>query len=138
MSKGRDSFLFIQHPPPHPPSRMRKTSSSKSASVGASGGRDKPNPPAGGDRTQTSERINASTHRPSHSNSNLVKNTSTATASVIDRDSKASIRDDPFFRPYQAAQSARMAEKVRNESARSPADVGLPNFPATHSVPLST
>jgi hypothetical protein len=33
---------------------------------------------------------------------------------VIDRDSKASIRDDPFFRPYQSPHSTLLAAESRN------------------------
>lgn len=36
---------------------------------------------------------------------------------VIDRSSKASIRDDPFFRSYDSPQSVRLAEQSRKAAA---------------------
>src|ERR1700761_3897665 len=36
---------------------------------------------------------------------------------VIDRNSKASIRDDPFFRSYDSPQSVRLAEQSRKAAA---------------------
>jgi hypothetical protein len=36
---------------------------------------------------------------------------------VIDRSSKASIRDDPFFRSYDSPQSVRLAEQSRKGAA---------------------
>ena len=54
---------------------------------------------------------------------------------VIDRSSKASIRDDPFFRSYDTPQSVRLADQTRKAAASSndaedvrilPANVLLP------------
>ena len=46
---------------------------------------------------------------------------------VIDRSSKASIRDDPFFRSYDSPQSVRLAEQSRKTAAgtTSPEDVRI-------------
>jgi hypothetical protein len=38
-------------------------------------------------------------------------------AGVVDRSSKASIRDDPFFRSYDSPQSLRLAEESRKGTA---------------------
>ena len=38
-------------------------------------------------------------------------------AGVVDRSSKASIRDDPFFRSYDSPQSVRLAEESRKGTA---------------------
>jgi hypothetical protein len=54
---------------------------------------------------------------------------------VIDRDSQASIRDDPFFRPYQSPHSTRLAAESRlahgvvnlNEDVCSPLKSQFPN-----------
>jgi hypothetical protein len=46
---------------------------------------------------------------------------------VIDRSSKASIRDDPFFRSYDSPQSLRLAEQSRKAAAgaKGPEDVRI-------------
>ena len=58
---------------------------------------------------------------------------------VIDRDSQASIRDDPFFRSYQSPQSARLAAESRiangavkrNEDVCSPPEELAPSLRIT-------
>lgn len=47
---------------------------------------------------------------------------------IVDRSSKASIRDDPFYRPYQSPQSVRLADKSRasHGTHKSTKDVRIP------------
>lgn len=125
-----------------PPVRTRK-SSSKSASIGGDSKASKSSSSSAGaaaERPKTSDRNKATTHHQilsNQSNNNIhhPNTSSDATdqpdAAVLERDPRASIRDDPFFRPYQTAQSARMAEKIRNDSVvRGPDDVGLMKAPS--------
>ena len=69
-------------------------------------------------RPELGERVHSapSTARRRQSNA---KRTSDAVkiAGVIDRSSKASIRDDPFFRSYDSPQSVRLAEQSRKAGA---------------------
>ena len=86
--------------------------SAKSRSVGTE------SKPSRTQRPELGERVH-SAPTPTRRRQNNTRRTSESVkiAGVVDRSSKASIRDDPFFRPYDSPHSVRLAEQSRQGTA---------------------
>jgi hypothetical protein len=86
--------------------------SAKSRSVGTE------SKPSRSQRPELGERVH-SAPTPTRRRQSDAKRTfeSVKIAGVLDRSSKASIRDDPFFRPYDSPQSVRLAEQSHKGAA---------------------
>lgn len=129
---------------------MDARTSKKSRSIGMEPKASRPAPPSArpqlGDRTQSDPALARSRPSQTHAHGqgqgqrkDDITVADLRISDVIDRDSQASIRDDPFFRSYQSPHSARLAAESRiahgavkrNEDVGSPSEALVPGLRIT-------